>query len=412
MRIIFTAKNAYSATSMAANFVLPLIAIVYLTRNLGVDTFGELVIAQAISIILSQFVDFGFILTGSREIASNGTSKRKINAIYSKYQNARMALLLFSFLILMLLAILQIIPVSYKLLYITAIPTIIGIYLQANWFFQGSQMYGWIAVASVISKFTYLALTMLLVKEKSDLLLAGVCFGTGNLVCGIILQIIIIKKNVQWSIQTNFFEITSTIKSGANAFFSVALLAVHTQFFVVMTGTLVNSGAAGALVAADKIVRGIGGLVSPIGLTNTPLLSKLFITNVNDAIILRNKISSILITYSLLCGALILTFSELIAMHLFHTSDLFFINCMNLACVIPIFTSIGLINGGLTLIPAGYDSDYLKAIFFAEILAFICFFIILIISEAYSGIGAVILAELTLAIFMYLAAKKRLKQLC
>ena len=51
-----------------ANYILPLLILPYLVRVLGAEKFGLVMFAQSFAIFLTVFVDFGFNISGTREI--------------------------------------------------------------------------------------------------------------------------------------------------------------------------------------------------------------------------------------------------------------------------------------------------------------------------------------------------------
>ncbi|WP_161555049.1 oligosaccharide flippase family protein [Pseudomonas aeruginosa] len=117
---------------MGSNYLLPLAAIPFLTRTLSSEAFGQLVIAQAVAVILCQLVDFGFILAGSRKAAIID-NKVELSSFFSVVQSARFLLLLLSLLVLAILAVSSILPIPLLVLVAAALPAVVGNYLQAVW---------------------------------------------------------------------------------------------------------------------------------------------------------------------------------------------------------------------------------------------------------------------------------------
>ncbi|WP_079761937.1 oligosaccharide flippase family protein [Pseudomonas aeruginosa] len=144
----------YSGISMGSNYLLPLAAIPFLTRTLSSEAFGQLVIAQAVAVILCQLVDFGFILAGSRKAAIID-NKVELSSFFSVVQSARFLLLLLSLLVLAILAVSSILPIPLLVLVAAALPAVVGNYLQAVWFFQGRALFGWLALTNFLSKVFY-----------------------------------------------------------------------------------------------------------------------------------------------------------------------------------------------------------------------------------------------------------------
>lgn len=58
-----------------SNYFLSLVVVPYETRVLGVEVFGVLGAATAIMVYFQLVVDFGFLLSGTQEVAKAGTTQ-------------------------------------------------------------------------------------------------------------------------------------------------------------------------------------------------------------------------------------------------------------------------------------------------------------------------------------------------
>ena len=404
VKLISNKNTMYSAMSMAANLLLPLAAIPFLSRALGGEVFGEFAIAQAAALIVCQLVDFGFSLSGAREVAGEHEHS-EISAIYSKYQNTRCFLFLVALVFVSILLPFKLIPVPIILLMATIYSSALGVLLQANWFFQGRALYGWLALANFTGKLAYFLIVVGFVKNPDDVALAGFAFGFGYLVSGIVLTFAMLSLNVKYVFKLNLSEIFKTIKNGLSNFLSLALLSVHIQLVIILTGHFVSVKASGMLSIADKMVRGLSALAIPIANTAFPILSNLFAKNVQEAKKLRLKVAKILILYSLICCLMIFVFGPYIGEYLFKINDSNFGELIKIASILPVFISIGVLNGGLTLIPAGFNFEYLISIVVGEVFALVAFFSSLYIAPEYSGVIAVVVAEGVMAAMFYLFAR-------
>ena len=172
VKLISNISTMYSAMSMAANLLLPIAAIPFLSRALGGEVFGQFAIAQAAALIVCQLVDFGFSLSGAREVAGDH-KHNEINAIYSKYQNVRFFLFLVTLIFVSILLPFKLIPAPSILLIVTIFSSALGVLLQANWFFQGRSLYGWLALANFTGKLVYFLIVVGFVKNPDDVVLAG-----------------------------------------------------------------------------------------------------------------------------------------------------------------------------------------------------------------------------------------------
>lgn len=407
MKLISNINTTYSAVSMAANLLLPLAAIPFLARSLGGDVFGEFAIAQAAAMIACQLIDFGFSLSGAREVAGEN-KKDDINHVYSKYQNARLLLFVVVLVTVPIFLLFKLIPARNSLLMTTIYSCALGLLLQANWFFQGRALYGWLAFANLTGKLSYFLIVVWFVKNPDDVTLAGFAFGFGYLVSGAILTGALFCLDVKFIFKINPKEVFKTIRNGFSNFLSLALLSIHIQLVIILTGHFVSMRASGMLSIVDKMVRGLSALAIPIANTAFPMLSNLFKNNVEGAKILRIKLAKILITYSLICCLVIFVFGIYIAEYLFKINDPNFEGLIKIASLLPLFIGIGVLNGGLTLIPAGFNFEYLISIVVAEVFALVAFFSLLSVAPEYSGVITVVVAEGVMAAMFYLFVRVRL----
>ncbi|WP_454722554.1 MULTISPECIES: oligosaccharide flippase family protein [Cupriavidus] len=410
--VVFKRSNIYAATSMAANLLFPLAAIPFLTRCLGASAFGELAIAQATAVIFCQIVDYGFSLSGAREIAGN-KALTEISSVYSKYQNSRLLLLIACTLVFLALIFTQILSIDKSILVLAVIPAGIGAFLQSNWFFQGRGLYGWLALANLVGKSLYLAVSIWVVKEPGDIGWAAGAFGGSYLVSGVISWIATVMLfKVTWSRPASLSEIFGTIQQGTKSFASLALLSIHMQLVILLTGHFVDSKSAGLLSVLDKMARGLSSLSVPIANTAFPVMSDLMSRNIEKARATRSQLSKVMISYGLVCLVGIAVFGAW-AVGLFFkvnvTADLD--NITKIVSLLPVFIAIGVVNGGLTLVPAGLDSEYLVSIACAEVMALIVFFATVFWIPKYSGVITIVVAEGCMAVAFYLFARSRMSVL-
>lgn len=392
---------------MASNLLLPLAAIPFLTRNLGLEVFGELAVAQAATLIICQIIEYGFSLGGSRE-ASGPKLQKELDAIYSKYQNTKLLLFLVTTFTSSSLAYLELIPVNNTLFISMVIPASIGILLQSNWYFQGRGLFGWLAISNFCGKMSAFLISVFCIKSTHDTQLAGFAFGFGYLVAGFILAATAYSLKVKWTIKIELTNSMQIIKSSSYNFLSIAFLSLHTQFLILLTGHYINPKTSGILSIADKMVRGLSAIIMPIANTSFPVLSDLFSCDIAAGKKIRLKVSKILISYSILCSVFVYFFGPSLGEMIFKINDNDFLTTIKISALLPIFIAIGVANGGLTLIPAKLDFEYLVSIISAEALALVTFFVSLYFFKSYAGIIAITVAEGSMAILFYIFVRIRL----
>ena len=73
--------------------LLPLLVVPHLLSTIKVDGFGRLSLAVAVSSILIPFIDLGYQLTGTREMADGSKSKSRLLGSFSDAANSRCSLI-------------------------------------------------------------------------------------------------------------------------------------------------------------------------------------------------------------------------------------------------------------------------------------------------------------------------------
>lgn len=395
----------FAAISMLANFGLPLAAVPFLSRALGVNGFGELMIAYATTVVLCQLVDFGFILSAARQVAVVGDQKQLVARLFSNVQMGRAILALAALFLLSLLLMLDVLPVSTWVLLASTLPAIVGTALQATWFFNGRAMFGWLALANVTSKTSYFCAVVFLVDDSADQITAAFAFGSAYIVSAFVMLIGLRKEAIKWSPKIDFDEVFTTMRQGVRPFLSMAFLSIHMQVLVAGVGIVSGPAMAGVLATADRIVRGVAAVSIPFANAMFPIFSRLYLTHNSDAGVLRRKaLAGMAVVGSL--GSLVLFFQADFIANIFLPgahSDL--ITVLRIVSLVPLFVCIGVVYGGLTLVPAGLDKAYLRSIIIAETIGGICFVLLLFSGNRFVGAWTVLIAEASLGLAMFFIAQ-------
>lgn len=100
---VLVSNFAYLSLLQIASYIFPLISIPYLARVLGVEGLGKISFAAAVIIWIQTVTDWGFDMTGARNVAQSRDNREKVSKIFSDIFWARIFLRFCSLIILILL---------------------------------------------------------------------------------------------------------------------------------------------------------------------------------------------------------------------------------------------------------------------------------------------------------------------
>jgi PST family polysaccharide transporter len=150
--------------------IFPLLTFPYITRVLGPDIYGMVIFSNAVIVYFQMFVDFGFILSATRECAVFRDSPDKLSEILSGVIQAKFVLFLMGFIILLCCcAFLDIF--SGKKLYLILSYISVGLsILLPDFFFRGIEKMSIITYRVIFSKLIYTVCIFAFVRARKDFL--------------------------------------------------------------------------------------------------------------------------------------------------------------------------------------------------------------------------------------------------
>jgi PST family polysaccharide transporter len=125
-----------------ANYLVPLITLPYLTRTLGVSTFGMMGIAVGVIGVLTLVTDWGFSLTATQEVARHSDTPEHLHRLFWDTFWARMGLGAVAFIVLFLVVLVVPSVRQLGLILLAASVQVFSSMMAVGWFLQGVQRMG------------------------------------------------------------------------------------------------------------------------------------------------------------------------------------------------------------------------------------------------------------------------------
>lgn len=256
-----------------ANYVLPLIIIPFLFTRLGADKFGLVIFAQIVVMYFGLVVNYGFNLTGPKEIGKNRDSLEKIEEIFSTITTIK-----FLFSILMFLPFLLMINYFDKfnndiLLYILSYGSMIESVFFPFWFFQGMEKMKYITIIYSFSKIIVTILIFLFINNENDYLFVPMFYLIGSIITSIItIYTIRTKFNIKYKIPSKD-KILFMIKDSYELFVSNIIKNSYKNLNMIFLGFLASPVFVGYYALAEKVIRALQALMGPISDTLYPYIA-------------------------------------------------------------------------------------------------------------------------------------------
>ncbi|VEH00431.1 Putative O-antigen transporter [Slackia heliotrinireducens] len=172
-----------------SNYVFGLITVPYLTRVLGADLYGQIGFGSAFYTIALLFLDFGFLLSGTLEIAKCGDDRDSIERVYSAVLSAKVMVAIpvtiVASVIILFVDRFNTDPVFYFWWYFYAVSNS----MVPDFLYRGLENMSSVTIRNVIVKAVFAACIFLFVQSHSQYMLVPVFHFVGAAVALIIMYV-------------------------------------------------------------------------------------------------------------------------------------------------------------------------------------------------------------------------------
>ncbi len=269
-------ENFFSLSALnAIAFLVPLITVPYLTRILGPEKFGLVNFGLVVMQYFIIFTSFGFAFSATRQISIHREDRRKVSEIFSAVISFKMLVSLLSAIVLTILILTVEQFRNDYFVFIYSFGIVIGDALLPLWLFQGMEKMKFITLVNFISKLLFTLLIFVFVKEESDYLIVPLFNTAGYLVAGLISFFIAFRKFRLIPMLPRMNLIREQVTESWSIFVSTLSMNLYRNANTLLLGLLTgNYALVGLYTSAEKIVKGLQSLVSPLSDALFPFLSR------------------------------------------------------------------------------------------------------------------------------------------
>ncbi|MBS8266572.1 flippase [Mesobacillus boroniphilus] len=305
-----------------SNFLFPLITFPYLVRTLGIENYGVLLFCISIMQFLNILIDYGFNISGTRDISINKDRMDKVNAIYNVILTIKILLaLLFG---LIYFSIILSIPFfsENRAAFLIIFLMIIGNTFFPLWLYQGLERMKYITYFNVIAKAFVTILVFMFIKSADDLSLAAF-FHSLYFILPAIISVLFakIKLKMDFKIVLDVHKIKDELKRGKHVFMTSLWVNFYSQGPIVILGFISGSRATGIYGIGEKVQGAFYGISQPFTQALYPYLCDLFENEKERFDQFKRKLMWIGISFSILIAISLFIFSAPIAAIVSGTAD-------------------------------------------------------------------------------------------
>lgn len=257
-------KNAVMLYLMAlAKVILPLVLLPYLTRVLSKDVYGTVNYVKATMQYMQLFVDFGFMLSATKDIALARNNKSKLSELLGEVTLARIILCVCGFFIILIMV--YTLPILRKNIIFTIlsyIPIVLSIFF-VDFLFRGLEEMHIVTIRFIVTRGIATIVTLFVVQSDNDLIWIPILEIIGNLVGIILVFQEILKRKLNFKISKIKYGILKLKESAVYFFSNMATTAFHV-FNTVLVGYYLSESLVADWSICLQVAMGIQAFYTPI----------------------------------------------------------------------------------------------------------------------------------------------------
>lgn len=393
------------ASVQGLNFILPLVTLPYLLLVLGPNKYGLVSFAQAFIQYFIIFTDYGFNLLATRDISIARNDKQKLSTIFSNVMVVKLILLIMSLVILIILLILVPKFKHDSLIYIYTFGMVVGNVLLPTWFFQGIEEMKVISILNIIAKTIFTLGIFVFVKEQSQYLYVPIFNSLGYISIGLIgIYLVIFRYRIHFS-RPSVGDIVQQLNEGWHIFFSTMLTSVYTTSNVFVLGFFANNTVVGYYSSAERIIKAILSVITPIVQTLYPFLSNALQESKEKTIALLNKIFIFITVFMLLLSLVVGFFAKPIVDIALGTEYEPIIPLLQILSVLPLILGWANVFSTLTMVNFDYKKQLSQIYLAASTLSIILMIILIPNFKEYGTAWIAVITEtfatMLMAVFLW-----------
>jgi PST family polysaccharide transporter len=349
-----------------ASYAVPLVTIPYLTRVLEPAGWGLYAFAQSFGGILTIFGEYGFSLSGTREIAREQDSRDRQGEILAGVLGAKFLLAMLAILVALAVEMLVSTFRAHPGLLWAAMFWSVGQSFSMMWFFQGLERMRLVAALDVSARALATVGIFVFVRSPQGAWVALALQGAAAML-SVSTALAIAYRGVPFRLPTWRLS-WEALRRGWTIFFFRSSVSLYTVGNAFILGMFVSPELVGYYAGAEKIAKAFFGLLGPVSQALYPRLSNLVKHSRAEAARLARLSALVMGGGGLLMGFGVFVFAHpLVRILLGAGLDPAAPVLRVLALLVPLI-AVSYVFGIQWMLPLGLDGPYIRIVLAAGLL--------------------------------------------
>lgn len=259
--------------SQLALALMPLLLTPYLARTLGMENYGLYAFGLSFIQIAVVFTDYGFALSAVYKIARADGDMEEIKKIVGAVYFCKILICIFVVALLFIYPFLRHEYINKSIYFWILSLSVVGMTLQPLWLFQGLERMWKVTASVVVSRLSYVILTLIFVKNQDDLECAAFINGGSHLLAAALGSYFIYRAGV-WPKRSSIRYISAIFKYSTEYFWSRIAVVIYGAGAVFFLGTFSTPSQVATYSVAEQFYRAGVAVYAPVTAVLYPYMAR------------------------------------------------------------------------------------------------------------------------------------------
>lgn len=379
------------------NLLLPLITLPYMLRIIGPSKYGIYSFVYVLIQYILLLSTYGFNFSATKQIAQFRDDKDQINKIYNSVIYTRLLLAVLGICIFYLLSFIFFSSSEEILLFSLGIGMVLGDVFIPVWLFQGMEKMRYLTIVNAISKIVFTVLIFFVILSPEDYIYIILLNSLGYIVAGIFSTVIVFFQFKLYLSFPCWKEMKFQLSDGFHVFCSTLSMNLYRNSNIFILGLFASDASVGIYSAAEKVIKALQGVISPVAEALFPHLGYRFKSKkIKENILYLIKLAKPFSLLLFLMAISVFIFAPFISNILLGSSFDNAIPLIRLMTLVIIFGGLNYVLGIVGLINLNLQRNFFRSVVISGTLSVLLMFLLVHWLNIYAGAISMIMSEIVL----------------